>query len=88
MPRLSVQQLFEDRREKLQLAWIGGQKGASSGHRWGFSSQKVTGTGFAESGPFPSGGRLPDPGTRPVFVRYSVAMAQDETRATSVALPS
>lgn len=29
MPRLSVQQLFEDRREKLQLTWIGGQKGAS-----------------------------------------------------------
>jgi HPr kinase/phosphorylase len=29
MPRLSVQQLFDDRREKLQLTWIGGQKGAS-----------------------------------------------------------
>ncbi len=29
MPRLSVQQLFEDRREKLQLTWVGGQKGAS-----------------------------------------------------------
>ena len=29
MPRLNVQQLFEDRREKLQLTWIGGQKGAS-----------------------------------------------------------
>ena len=29
MPRLSVQQLFEDRREKLQLTWIAGQKGAS-----------------------------------------------------------
>jgi HPr kinase/phosphorylase len=29
MPRLSVQRLFEDRREKLQLTWIGGQKGAS-----------------------------------------------------------
>ena len=29
MPRLSVQQLFDDRREKLQLTWIGGRKGAS-----------------------------------------------------------
>ena len=29
MPRLSVQQLFDDRREKLQLTWVGGQKGAS-----------------------------------------------------------
>ncbi len=29
MPRLSVQQLFDDRREKLQLTWIAGQKGAS-----------------------------------------------------------
>jgi HPr kinase/phosphorylase len=29
MPRLSVQQLFEDRREKLQLTWIAGQGGAS-----------------------------------------------------------
>ncbi len=29
MPRLSVQQLFEDRREKLQLTWIAGQEGAS-----------------------------------------------------------
>jgi HPr kinase/phosphorylase len=29
MPRLSVQQLFEDRREKLQLTWIAGQQGAS-----------------------------------------------------------
>ena len=29
MPRLNVQQLFEDRREKLQLTWIGGQNGAS-----------------------------------------------------------
>ena len=29
MPRLNVQQLFENRREKLQLTWIGGQKGAS-----------------------------------------------------------
>lgn len=29
MPRLSVQQLFEDRREKLQLTWVGGQNGAS-----------------------------------------------------------
>ncbi len=29
MPRLSVQQLFEERREKLQLTWISGQKGAS-----------------------------------------------------------
>ena len=29
MPRLNVQQLFEDRREKLQLTWIAGQKGAS-----------------------------------------------------------
>ena len=27
MPRLSVQQLFEDRREKLQLTWVGGQAG-------------------------------------------------------------
>ena len=29
MPRLNVQQLFDDRREKLQLTWIAGQKGAS-----------------------------------------------------------
>ena len=29
MPRLSVQQLFDDRREKLQLTLVGGQKGAS-----------------------------------------------------------
>lgn len=29
MPQLSVQQLFEDRREKLQLTWVGGQNGAS-----------------------------------------------------------
>ncbi len=29
MPRLSVQQLFEDRRDKLQLTWVAGQKGAS-----------------------------------------------------------
>ena len=29
MPRLSVQQLFDSRREKLQLTWNGGQKGAS-----------------------------------------------------------
>ena len=29
MPRLSVQQLFDDRREKLQLTWSAGQKGAS-----------------------------------------------------------
>lgn len=29
MPRLNVQQLFEDRREKLQLTWIAGQRGAS-----------------------------------------------------------
>ncbi len=29
MPRLSVQQLFDDRREKLQLTWVGGQRGAS-----------------------------------------------------------
>jgi HPr kinase/phosphorylase len=29
MPQLSVQQLFEDRRDKLQLTWVGGQKGAS-----------------------------------------------------------
>ncbi len=29
MPQLSVQQLFEDRREKLALTWIGGQNGAS-----------------------------------------------------------
>ena len=29
MPRLSVQQLFDHRREKLQLTWIGGRKGAS-----------------------------------------------------------
>ena len=27
MPRLSVQQLFEDRQEKLQLTWVGGQTG-------------------------------------------------------------
>jgi HPr kinase/phosphorylase len=29
MPQLSVQQLFDDRREKLQLTWVSGQKGAS-----------------------------------------------------------
>ena len=29
MPRLSVQQLFDDRREKLQLTWVAGQNGAS-----------------------------------------------------------
>lgn len=29
MPRLSVQQLFDERREKLELAWIGGQQGAA-----------------------------------------------------------
>ena len=29
MPQLSVQQLFDDRRDKLSLAWIGGQRGAS-----------------------------------------------------------
>ena len=29
MPQLSVQQLFEDRREKLQLTWVGGQAGAT-----------------------------------------------------------
>ncbi len=29
MPHLSVQQLFEERRDKLQLTWIGGQTGAS-----------------------------------------------------------
>ena len=29
MPRLSVQQLFDERREKLQLTWVAGQKGAS-----------------------------------------------------------
>ena len=29
MPLLSVQQLFDDRREKLQLTWVAGQKGAS-----------------------------------------------------------
>ena len=29
MPQLSVQQLFEDRRDKLQLTWVGGQRGAS-----------------------------------------------------------
>ncbi len=29
MPQLSVQQLFEDRREKLQLTWVGGHTGAS-----------------------------------------------------------
>lgn len=28
MPQLSVQQLFEDRREKLQLSWVAGQRGA------------------------------------------------------------
>jgi HPr kinase/phosphorylase len=29
MPQLSVQQLFEDRRDKLALTWVAGQKGAS-----------------------------------------------------------
>jgi HPr kinase/phosphorylase len=29
MPQLSVQQLFEDRREKLSLTWVGGHTGAS-----------------------------------------------------------
>ena len=29
MPQLSVQQLFDDRREKLSLTWVGGQRGAS-----------------------------------------------------------
>jgi len=29
MPRLSVQQLFSERREKLELTWVGGQKGGA-----------------------------------------------------------
>ena len=29
MPQLNVQQLFEERRDKLQLTWIGGHNGAS-----------------------------------------------------------
>ena len=29
MPRLSVQQLFSERREKLELTWIAGQKGGA-----------------------------------------------------------
>jgi HPr kinase/phosphorylase len=29
MPQLSVQQLFEERRDKLQLTWVGGHNGAS-----------------------------------------------------------
>ena len=29
MPQLSVQQLFEDRRDKLQLTWVGGHKGSA-----------------------------------------------------------
>jgi HPr kinase/phosphorylase len=29
MPQLTVQQLFEDRRDKLQLTWVAGQRGAS-----------------------------------------------------------
>jgi HPr kinase/phosphorylase len=29
MPQLSVQRLFEDRRDKLALTWIGGQRGSS-----------------------------------------------------------
>src|SRR5690349_23631661 len=29
MPRLSVQQLFEDRRERLGLEWAAGQQGAA-----------------------------------------------------------
>jgi HPr kinase/phosphorylase len=29
LPQLTVQQLFEDRRDKLALTWVGGQRGAS-----------------------------------------------------------
>ena len=29
MPQLSVQQLFEDRRDKLQLTWVSGHQGAT-----------------------------------------------------------
>ena len=29
MPQLSVQRLFDDRRDKLSLTWVGGQRGAS-----------------------------------------------------------
>ena len=29
MPRLSVQQLFDERREKLELTWIGGHQGGA-----------------------------------------------------------
>ena len=29
MPQLSIQQLFEERRDKLQLTWVAGQAGAS-----------------------------------------------------------
>jgi HPr kinase/phosphorylase len=29
MPRLTVQQLFDDRREKLQITWVGGRRGAT-----------------------------------------------------------